>query len=252
MSRFDLHTHTLFSDGQNTPEEMIQAAIEKGLDTIGISDHSYTFFDESYCMARNRIPEYRQIIAELKEKYSSQIKVLCGIEQDFYSRESADEYDYVIGSVHYLYVHGRYIPVDETPEILLEAVQNHFGGDIYNLCEFYFETVSRVVSQTGADIIGHLDLIQKFNEGDRLFDSHHPRYVEAAQNAALELLKTGKVFEINTGAMSRGYRTVPYPAPELLQFIRAHGGKCIHSSDSHSTGTLCVEAQEPIDNIPGF
>lgn len=252
MSRFDLHTHTLFSDGKNTPEEMIQAAIEKGLDTIGISDHSYTFFDESYCMARNRIPEYRQAIAELKEKYSGQIKVLCGIEQDFYSRESADEYDYVIGSLHYLYVHGRYIPIDETPEILLEAVQNHFGGDIYNLCEFYFETVSRVVSQTGADIIGHLDLIQKFNEGDWLFDSHHPRYVEAARNAALELLKTGKVFEINTGAMSRGYRTVPYPAPELLQFIRAHGGKCIHSSDSHSAGTLCADIQESFDIIPGF
>lgn len=252
MSRFDLHTHTLFSDGKNSPEEMIQAAIAQGLDTIGISDHSYTFFDESYCMAKARIPEYRQIIADLKEKYQGQIRVLCGIEQDFYSRESTAGYDYVIGSVHYLYVHGRYVPVDETPEILLEAVQNHFGGDIYNLCEFYFETVSRVVSQTGADIIGHFDLIQKFNEGDRLFDSHHPRYVAAAQNAALELLKTGKVFEINTGAMSRGYRTVPYPAPELRQFIREQGGHFIESSDSHNSKTLCYGFQESFDIVPGF
>lgn len=252
MTRFDLHTHTVFSDGQNTPEDMIQAAIAKGMDTIGISDHSYTFFDESYCMAKSRIPEYQQTIADLKEKYRGQIRVLCGIEQDFYSREAVEKYDYVIGSVHYLYVNGQYIPVDETPEILLDAAQRHFGGDIYRLCALYFDTVSRVVTQTGADIIGHFDLIQKFNEGNRLFDSHHPRYVEASQAAALQLIETGKVFEINTGAMSRGYRSVPYPAPELLQFIQAQGGGWIHSSDSHSSKTLCGEVQDSFDIVPGF
>ena len=37
---FDLHMHTVFSDGRDTPEEMVREAIRKGLETVGISDHS--------------------------------------------------------------------------------------------------------------------------------------------------------------------------------------------------------------------
>ena len=70
---------------------------------------------------------------------------------------------------------------------------------------------------------------------------HHPRYVKAWQNAADILLKTGKPFEINTGAMSRGYRTSPYPHKEIRDYIRAHGGKLILSSDSHSKETIAYK-----------
>lgn len=52
---FDLHTHTTFSDGRNTPEEMVLSAIGMGMSTLGISDHSYTSFDESYCIPRHRL-----------------------------------------------------------------------------------------------------------------------------------------------------------------------------------------------------
>ena len=62
---------------------------------------------------------------------------------------------------------------------------------------------------------------------------HHPRYVKAWQDAADILLKTGKPFEINTGAVSRGYRTEPYPSAEIRAYIREHGGKMILSSDAH-------------------
>lgn len=247
MSRFDLHTHTTFSDGQNTPEEMVQAAIAQGLDTIGISDHSHTFFDESYCMPQGRIEEYRQTLQTLKEKYAGQIRVLCGIEQDVYSAAPTDGYDYVIGSVHYLHVHGQYIPVDETPELLLSAAKEHFGGDFYRLCRCYFETVSQIPEKTGASIIGHFDLIQKFNEGDRLFDSKDSRYIEAAQSSALELLRTGTLFEINTGAISRGYRTAAYPAPEIQALLQKNGAHFIPSSDSHRADTLCFGFEEPFD-----
>ena len=46
--KIDLHTHTVFSDGENTVKEMIEAAIRIKLDRFGISDHSYTSF-ESQC-----------------------------------------------------------------------------------------------------------------------------------------------------------------------------------------------------------
>ena len=241
MELCDKHVHTIFSDGKNTPEEVVLEAIARGMDTIGFSDHAYTAFDESWCMKKGDIPLYRASIAELRARYAGRIKILCGIEQDFYSEEPTEGYDYVIGSVHYLRTGEEYIPVDESPEILRAAAKKHFGGDIYALIEEYYRTVARVVEKTGADIIGHFDLISKFNEDGALFDEANPRYLAAAQKAADILLKTGRPFEINTGAISRGYRTAPYPSLALRDYIRGQGGSFVLSSDSHAKETLCFK-----------
>lgn len=49
-----------------------------------------------------------------------------------------------------------------------EAVEKHYGGDYYAFAEDYYTLERDVVDRTGADIIGHFDLITKFNEGDAL------------------------------------------------------------------------------------
>lgn len=237
MIRKDYHTHTVFSDGKNTPEEMVLAAIAAGMTELGFSDHSYTAYDESYCMPKDRIGEYRREIARLREKYRGNIKILCGIEQDYYSDEPTDGYDYVIGSVHAVKAGDTYLSVDESAPVQKAAVEQYFGGDYYAFAEAYFSTVANVVEKTGADIIGHFDLAAKFS----LFDEQDPRYIRAWQAAIDALLKTGKPFEINTGAISRGYRTVPYPNPDMIDYIRQRGGKFILSSDSHRTDTLCFD-----------
>ena len=51
-------------------------------------------------------------------------------------------------------------------------------------------------------------------------------------------MMNGKIFEINTGAISRGHRTTPYPSEEILEFLGKHGAKAIIGSDSHSADTL--------------
>jgi len=238
MERTDLHIHTTYSDGKSTPEQMIRAAIACGLTEIGFSDHSHTAFDTGWCMAADAVPRYREEILALKEKYRDQISVLCGIEQDYYSETPAVGFDYVIGSVHYLKADGVYIPVDETAEILQTEAEKHFGGDIYALAEEYYRAVSDVVRKTGAGIIGHFDLITKFQEKSPIFDTSHPRYVSAWKQAADALLKTGAVFEINHGAVLREYRTGPYPAPEILAYLRERGAKTIITTDSHSESAL--------------
>ena len=45
MRKVNLHTHTCFCDGKNTPEEMVISAIEKGMDVLGFSGHSSSSFD---------------------------------------------------------------------------------------------------------------------------------------------------------------------------------------------------------------
>lgn len=233
MIRVDLHMHTRYCDGANTPEEMVLAAIEKGFEQIGFSGHGYTDFDKSYCMSPEVTAHYMREIALLKERYRDRIDILCGIEKDYYSDIATDAFDYVIGSVHYLKVGETYIPVDESPAILQQAAQEHFAGDIYALCERYFETVADVVEKTDADIIGHFDLISKFNEGGALFEQTHERYVRAWQSSAARLLASGALFEINTGAISRGYRTEAYPSAEMRAFLTKKGAKWIVSSDAH-------------------
>lgn len=240
----DLHMHTCYCDGKNTPEEMVQSAIEKGLTTVGISGHSYTFFDESYCMQKADIPRYLAECRYLRAKYFDQIHVLCGVEQDYYSEYPTDDFDFVIGSVHYIKVKGEYIPVDESIEILRAAVQKHFDGDVYALCEAYFATVADVVKKTECDIIGHFDLISKFIEKEPLFDVTHPRYATAWKAAVDRLVQYGVPFEINTGAISRGYRTQPYPSEEMREYIREKGGRFDLSSDAHSTDAIACGFEE--------
>ena len=230
----DLHMHTAYCDGKDTPEDMVLSAVDKGLDTVGISSHSYTFFDESYCIQKEDIPRYIAELRYLRAKYFDRIHVLCGVEQDYFSDYPTDEFDYIIGSVHYIKVGDEYIPVDESIEILRAAVQKHFGGDVYALCELYFDTVADVVEKTRCDIIGHFDLISKFIEREPLFDTKHPRYVKAWKAAVDRLVTYDVPFEINTGAISRGYRTQPYPDEEMIAYIKAKGGRLILSSDAHS------------------
>ena len=238
---FDLHMHTVWSDGTNTAEEMVQEAIRKGLETVGISDHSS---GDPCGMTLEQSADYRAEIARLKEKYAGQIRVLCGLERDYYTDDFAD-YDYTIGSVHWLAMpDGHHVPVDYMAEKLREGADKYFGGDFYALAEAYYAMMAKVVEVTKCDIIGHFDLITKFIEQDPAFDTSHPRYVKAWQQAADELLKTGKPFEVNTGAISRGYRTTPYPAKEIRDYIREHGGKLIMSSDAHAKENIAFRFDE--------
>ena len=236
----DFQIHTTFSDGKNSPEEMVLEAIGRGVKNLGFSDHSYTFFDESYCIKQKNIQSYLKTISDLKDKYSEKVNIYCGIEQDFYSLEKTDSYDYVIGSVHYLKSGDGYIPVDESANDFITAVNEHFGGDPLNFAEEYFKTVARVVEKTNADIIGHFDLVSKFNKS-ALFDETDKRYINAWKTAADNLLKFNKPFEVNTGAIFRGYKDFPFPAENIIGYIKEQGGKFILSSDAHSAAGICVE-----------
>lgn len=240
MIREDFHVHTTYCDGKNTPEEMVLAAIEKGMTRLGFSGHAYQPFDEEPCMSVEGTAAYKREIAALKEKYRGQIEIFCGVEQEYFSPMPTDGYDYVIGSVHYVKVGDDYLCVDQAKEEFVDHVRRYFGGDFMAMAEEYFRLEADVVRKTHADIIGHFDIFTKFNEGGCLFDESDPRYVAAWKAAVDALIPYGKPFEINTGAVCRGHRSTPYPAVPILRYIREKGGSVILSGDTHRAEDLCA------------
>lgn len=238
IPKANFHTHTTYCDGKETAESMVQAALEKGFSALGFSGHSYTAYDESYCMSREDVQKYIADVYALREKYAGQIEIFCGIEQDFGSNEPTDVFDYVIGSVHAVERDGLYYSVDESPEVFARGVREGFGGDVYAYVKAFYELESQVVGKTNADFIGHFDLVTKFNEENRFFDPEDRRYRDASLSALGTLLETGKPFEINTGAIYRGMRKTPYPSVSLLKEIYRCKGEILLSSDSHDGASL--------------
>ena len=241
MTKANYHTHTTYCDGKNTPRELVEKALELSLDEIGFSGHSYISFDTSYCMSRENTPKYRSDIIGLKSEYKDRIKITLGIEQDYYSDESTMGYEYVIGGVHYVKKNDVYVPVDESKELLKAAVDEHWGGDFYAFCEDYYALVSDLYDKTGCDIVAHFDLVMKFNEDGSLFDPNDKRYVNAANAALTRLLECPVRFEINTGAISRGDRTEPYPDMRVIKTIKDAGGTLLLSSDCHAKDALTFD-----------
>ena len=74
----NIHTHTVWSDGRDSMETVVETALRKGFHSVGISDHSYTWFDESYCMSRAGTEQYRAEILRLRDQYAGQIRILLG------------------------------------------------------------------------------------------------------------------------------------------------------------------------------
>lgn len=239
----NFHTHTTFSDGANTPEEMVKTAISLKMTALGFSDHSPigTECTGTTGMALEKEEAYRAEILRLKEIYQDRLTILSGLEQDSNSPKTPYLYDYTIGSIHGIWCDGIYRAIDYKEAVALETTQKYFGGDHYAYAECYFRAVAETANKYDPTFFGHIDLIAKYNEGGKHFDEADPRYRKAALEAVEALIPTGKPFEINTGAISRGVRVTPYPNPFILKEIHDLGGQIVLSGDSHSaSGLLCA------------
>ena len=69
IPKCNLHTHTSFCDGENTAEELVLAATQQGMETLGFSGHAFTSFDPECSMSRANTERYRQQILRLKKQY---------------------------------------------------------------------------------------------------------------------------------------------------------------------------------------
>ncbi|MDR1217422.1 MAG: histidinol-phosphatase HisJ family protein [Oscillospiraceae bacterium] len=252
----NLHAHTTYADGANTCEEMVRAAIAAGFESFGISEHSHVSPEvEAETDLTNLTPEsaprFLEEMRGLKAKYAGEITLFTGVEQDACGDMATDAFDYVIGSTHFVHKGGEYRFVDDGPDGQRATADRLFGGDFYAFAESYFAAEAQVARLTGCGIIGHFDLINKNNEGERQFDTSNIRYRDAAIAAMEEILKTCRLFEVNTGAMYRAGRTEPYPQPWLLRELLARGGEVTLASDSHAVESIAYRFPEMEELLRG-
>ena len=241
------HMHTTWCDGADDAETMVLAAIEKGFDEIGFSSHSTYPVEDTCTVPTDRLADYFAEIRALKAKYAGRIRILCGVEADYIpgatdpdrTRYAAFGPDYIIGSVHYVIASdGGRVPVDHSPPLLEEGIDAHFSGDAKAYVCAYFAQVRDMVSRFDFDIVGHPDLCRKFNVKHPYFDESADWYLDELALSADAIAASGKLVEVNTGAISRGWLNDVYPSAAFRSLLRERGARFILSSDSHAADTI--------------
>lgn len=210
----DIHTHTIYSDGKSKMEENVISAINKGLKTIGISDHGYMHL--GFGVKYEDYPKMREEIDMLKEKYK-EIEILFGVEcniLDNTGRIDLDDYirkyvDYVIAGYHF----------GSTPT-RMRGVKNHVFNYIKPFKRFEIEyntdAIVNTIKNNDVDIIAH--------PGDKgAVDIE--RIAEVAE-------KKGTILEIN-----ERHRNLTY---EQLLVTKNYDIKYIISSDAHLASKVGV------------
>ena len=249
-----VHTHTTYCDGNNTAEEMILAAINKGMKTIGISTHGPLPFEVKWSVANDKIQTYIDEIRYLKEKYEDKIEVLLGMELDYFidtefehiDKSVLEQLDYTIGSIHYLgrYDDGKPWTVDGHYENLLEGINTSYGGDIKKAVIDYYHHLSKMVEKYKPTVVGHMDLIKKNNKDNSLFNENDLWYKDAVCGFLDAVKNTDSVIEVNTGAIARGYMTEQYPSKWILEEIRLREIPITINSDAHSAENIACKFDE--------
>ena len=226
---------------------MIERAISLGFDSLGFSGHAPTEQDTSWETRKSRVEDYIREVTALKEEYRGKINVFIGFELDLYSKGLVDTsgLDYAIGSVHMAKKDGTWYDFDHCYEEARHSIDTLFGGDPIAYTKSYYENLVTMARTVDFDIVGHFDVVTKFSEKHpELIPTESREYRGIALEALSAIREKKEIFEVNTGAISRGHRTTPYPAPFILDEMRELGCKLVLTSDCHAAdGIDCAFAE---------
>jgi histidinol-phosphatase (PHP family) len=182
-------------------------------------------FDD-WRMLREELPRYIEAVEEARARFP-QLTIRLGLECDFLQGgeqwieelTGMAEWDFLIGSVHYL---------PEGWEVDHPKYIGRFrDGDVEAIWASYWRTYEQCIRSGLFDFVAHPDLPKKFGfrpTGDLR------RFYEPALAA---LAETGTAFEINTAGLRKECREL-YPAVEFLRLTRSAGVPLLINSDAHA------------------
>ena len=254
MHLTNLHTHTKYCDGKYSAEDMIVAAINSNMQSIGISTHGPTSFASDWNIQKDKVENYISEIIDLKEKYKNTIEVFLGMELDYipgigfdnYTKSLMKRLDYYIGSLHYLgtFNNGAMWTVDYNLDELLQGINESFAGDKRLAIETYYNIIGQMAIEYEPPIIGHIDLFKKNNKDNIIFDENEKWYRDAIEKCLNIIKCTSSVIEINTGGIARGYIKEQYPSTFIIEMINEKDIPVIINSDAHSIDGITYKFEE--------
>ena len=223
----DYHMHTpLCKHAVGEPEEYAKRAIERGIGEIGFSDHCPmpVTYDPDWRMEIGQYAEYIDLVLRCRKAFP-QLSVKLGLEADYHPGTEAFvreiigryDFDYVIGSVHYLGSWGF-----DNPDL----AHRFEGKDLHEVYREYYDLVVRLAETRFFDIVGHPDVIKKFGH-------RPPGDYEPLERRALEAVaKAGMALDVNTSGLRRPAREI-YPSLRMLKAAREMGIGITFGSDAH-------------------
>lgn len=236
----DYHVHTEFSDDSIYPmEDVIRDAVKMGMDEICITDHvdygvkvdwdsgKEILYRNGEPLANVDYPAYIEKIRALKEQYDGRIRIRTGMEfgvqmhtiplyEKLFTRYP---FDFIILSVHQV----------EDKEFWTQDFQRGRSQKEYNE-RYYEEMLELVKNYKNYSVLGHMDLIKRYDEeGSYPFEKLRPVVEEILKI----VIADGKGIEINTSSHRYGLDGT-MPSEEILRLYRKLGGHIITiGSDSH-------------------
>jgi histidinol-phosphatase (PHP family) len=259
----DLHVHLRPDAHPSTPGEYFtaknaeayrRAASDRGITELGASEHIHRFvqaldvWEHPFWRfsARDDLDAYCQFVRE-------ETDLKLGIEADFVAgRENrlaelldARDWDYVIGSVHFLQDRGVDAEYSETGQNWDVWDGARSADDVWRR---YFETLAECARSGLYDVLAHPDLVKVWGPA-RPTPERDPRFFyEPAIEAIAE---TGIVVEISTAGLRKPVGEI-YPALAFLEMVADAGNPVALSSDAHTPAHLgygYAEALELLDAV---
>ncbi len=235
----DYHVHTpLCHHASGWPVEFAQRAVELGLGELGFADHNPMpeRFDD-WRMAIEDLPRYLDEVEKARAQFP-QLTIRLGLECDYLAgrekwieqlRTMAD-WDFLIGSVHYI---SDGWAIDDPQHLKRHA------GNAEEIWTDYWRCYEAAIRSRLFDFVAHPDLPKKFG--------HRPagdlrRFYEPAVGA---LAECGVAFEINTAGLRKDCREL-YPAREFIELAHAAGVPVLINSDAHAVAELTAGFPEAI------
>jgi histidinol-phosphatase (PHP family) len=265
--KFNLHTHTRFSDGSSDPEDYIKEAIHQGFDALGFSDHSPVPFENNFAIRQKELENYIQAILKLKTTYGSSnaslgINILLALEIDYIPGITVPvehyrktyPFDYFIGSVHLVKNEdsGRLWFIDG-PDVAIydNGLKGIFSGDSKKAVTTYYRQVQEMIFTQKPDIVGHLDKIKMYNR-DRYFSEEESWYINLVEETLDVAAETGCVVEVNTRGIYKKRSDTLFPGPEILKKILLRNIPVTLASDAHKPHELSLYFEEARKILAGL
>jgi len=133
--------------------EMAQAGVASDLVSLGFSDHSEVPFEPLGCMREEDYSRYQNEIAELQACFEGKTEHFCGLELDSFSREPEMEFDYIIGSVHYVKAGDDIFYVDNRVEDQISFTERYGRGDLNEFARRYYDELARMAQRGNFQVL---------------------------------------------------------------------------------------------------